>query len=64
MKVQTLTVRDLVQALLKMDPADPVYLSRDEEGNGYGPLFKVEAVLLEVDDTGDEIPVTLLVPLG
>jgi hypothetical protein len=31
-------VKDLIIKLQKLDPDKEVYLSRDEEGNGYGTL--------------------------
>lgn len=36
-----MTVQDLMEMLEEFDPAAPVVLSRDAEGNGYAPLEEV-----------------------
>jgi hypothetical protein len=37
-----MNVKELIKALRTLEPTDEVYLSRDEEGNGFEPLNNLE----------------------
>jgi hypothetical protein len=63
-----MTVGELIEELLTLDPRLPVLTSRDEEGNGYNQLhsvytgYRAEALdrneyidLLHIDDIKDEL---------
>jgi hypothetical protein len=49
------TVADLIKELSEVDPSFPVFLSSDEEGNGYSQLYYIEPSMTV--DYGGEIEV-------
>lgn len=40
--MKPITVQELIEQLKKQDPAAPVVLASDEEGNDFGILYRVE----------------------
>jgi hypothetical protein len=48
-----LTVGDLLRALADEDPATPVVLQKDPEGNGYAPLAGTDLGLYAVEPSGE-----------
>lgn len=54
--MKTYTVKQLIQELKKyekIDPDMPVYLSRDEEGNGFGTIWRTPGAYSSIELTGD-----------
>lgn len=43
-------VKDVVDLLSRQDPEQEVYVSRDEEGNGFNPLYGISPSWMDPED--------------
>jgi hypothetical protein len=51
-----MTVKQLIELLRSFDPELPVYISKDEEGNGFAPIAET------IGDRSDTVSINRIVP--
>jgi hypothetical protein len=51
-----MTVKQLIELLRRFDPEFPVYMSKDEEGNGFAPIAPTN------DERADTVSINKVIP--